>query len=61
LKEYHKDFDHKNKVWRSSPVHDWSSNGADAFRYLAMAVEHKPRADEYIAAEEDLFDENGYY
>lgn len=62
LKEYHKDFDHKNKVWRSSPVHDWSSNGADAFRYLAMAVAYRPRADSYIVTQEDeLFDEDGYY
>jgi hypothetical protein len=22
--------------WKSQPVHDWASHGADAFRYLAV-------------------------
>ena len=37
LRNYRKDFDEKNKVWRNKPKHDWASNGADAFRYLAVA------------------------
>lgn len=37
LKNYHKEFDTKRKVFRSKPDHDWSSNGADAFRYLAQS------------------------
>lgn len=51
LKNYHKEFDSKRKVFRRTPEHDWSSNGADAFRYLAQswkqetggAKEDKPR------------------
>lgn len=39
LRNYRKDFDEKNKVWRSKPKHDWASNGADAFRYFAVAYE----------------------
>ena len=48
LESYHKEFDEKAKMFRSYPAHDWSSHGADAFRYLAvghrMAVEkRRPR------------------
>lgn len=36
LKNYRKDWDDKNQVFRDKPLHDWSSHGADAFRYLAV-------------------------
>jgi len=36
LKNYKKDWDEKNKVFRNNPKHDWSSHGADAFRVLAI-------------------------
>lgn len=36
LKNYHKDWDDKNQVFRDKPKHDWSSHGSDAFRYLAI-------------------------
>jgi hypothetical protein len=42
LRNYHREFDEKNKVYRNTPVHDWSSHGSDAFRYFAMAPENKP-------------------
>lgn len=36
LKNYHKDFDEKNKVYRNNPKHDWSSHCADMVRYWAV-------------------------
>ena len=36
LVTYHKSWDEKRKVFSSSPYHDWSSHGSDAFRYLAV-------------------------
>jgi hypothetical protein len=36
LKNYHKEWDEKNKVFKDRPAHDWSSHGADAFRYFAL-------------------------
>lgn len=36
LKNYHKEFDDKRKVYKDRPEHDWSSHGSDAFRYLAV-------------------------
>ena len=36
LINYSRDYDENGKTWRSRPRHDWSSHGADAFRYLAI-------------------------
>jgi hypothetical protein len=37
LCNYEKKWDAKNKVFQQKPLHNWASNGADAFRYMAMA------------------------
>lgn len=37
LKSYHKEYDEDNKIYKSHPEHDWSSHGADAFRYFAVS------------------------
>jgi phage terminase large subunit len=39
LKMYRAKFDEKNKTLGASPIHDWSSHGADAFRYLAVGLD----------------------
>lgn len=36
LESYHKEYDEKRQVFRSYPLHDWSSNYADAFRQFAQ-------------------------
>lgn len=36
LKNYKKDWDEKNKVFRNKPKHDWASHGADAFRMFGL-------------------------
>lgn len=36
LKNYHKDYDEINKVYRNNPKHDWSSHCADMMRYWAV-------------------------
>ena len=41
LKSYRKEWDERLKVYRNKPRHDEFSHGADAFRYLAMAVRKK--------------------
>lgn len=38
LKNYHKKYNEELKVYDNVPLHDWSSNGADAFRYLAVSA-----------------------
>lgn len=36
LRQYRAEYDERNRTYRKRPVHDWSSHGADAFRYGAM-------------------------
>lgn len=42
LRQYRRDYDEKGRTFRSRPLHDWTSHGADAFRYLAVG--YKPAA-----------------
>lgn len=37
LKSYRKEWNEEMGRWRDTPRHDWASDGADAFRYLAAA------------------------
>jgi phage terminase large subunit len=38
LKNYRKEFDERKGIFNEKPLHDWSSHGADAFRYLAVSL-----------------------
>lgn len=38
LKEYHKEWNETKQMYEEKPCHDWSSHGADGFRYLAQAI-----------------------
>lgn len=38
LDNYKKDWDDRNACWRSQPLHNWASHGADAFRTLATGL-----------------------
>jgi len=39
LRNYHKKYNEEMKVYSDKPLHDWSSNGADAFRYFAIGYQ----------------------
>jgi phage terminase large subunit len=39
LQNYRRELNEKLGEFRATPVHDWASHGADAFRYLAVAVD----------------------
>lgn len=39
LRQYRKEFDQKHKTYKTRPVHDWASHGADAFGY---GILHEP-------------------
>lgn len=43
LKNYERAWDAKNKIFQSSPKHNWASHGADAFRTLAMGIRQGPK------------------
>lgn len=38
LGNYRKEFDERHSVYKLRPVHDWASHGADAARYMAIAI-----------------------
>jgi hypothetical protein len=43
LRQYRADYDEKRDVLKTTPLHDWTSHAADAFRYLAVGYrEIKP-------------------
>ena len=41
LKSYHYEYDEDKKVYKTDPVHDWSSHYADMLRYLALVANKK--------------------
>lgn len=45
LMHYHFEYDENRKRFRDSPHDDWSTDASDAFRYMAIALRHMPKAD----------------
>lgn len=43
LREYRREWDDKQKVFKDQPKHDWASHPADAFTYLAMGWKQTAR------------------
>lgn len=43
LQNYRWDFNQRLDEFKPTPVHDWASHGADAFRYLALGLKEKPK------------------
>ena len=44
LRFYHRKYDERNRTFRTSVTHDWSSHAADAFRYAAIALRDDNRS-----------------
>ena len=44
LENYRKDWDDKRGCWKDKPLHDWTSHGADAFRYFAVSASRRRRS-----------------
>lgn len=38
LQNYRRDYNSRLSEFKATPVHDWASHGADAFRYLALSI-----------------------
>jgi phage terminase large subunit len=38
LKSYRKEWDDERKVFKDSPLHDWSSHASDSFRYMCWSI-----------------------
>lgn len=39
LESYHREWDEERKVYKQTPLHDWSSDFADAFRYMCLTID----------------------
>lgn len=40
IENYKKEWDDKIGTWRSRPLHNWASHGADSLRYLAVGLQY---------------------
>ena len=38
LRQYHRAYNERTRSFRATPVHDWTSHAADAFRYFAVGL-----------------------
>jgi len=45
LRQYHRAYNERLRTFRNTPVHDWSSHAADAFRYLAVGLKENTQYD----------------
>jgi phage terminase large subunit len=43
LRNYRREWNESAQTWRSTPVHDHASHGADAFRYMSLGVRDNDR------------------
>jgi phage terminase large subunit len=39
LRQYRREYDENKRTFKPTPLHDWTSHDADAFRYLAVGME----------------------
>ncbi|MBI9081487.1 MAG: hypothetical protein JEY79_17315, partial [Pseudodesulfovibrio sp.] len=39
LRQYRQNYNDKTGIYSASPLHDWTSHAADAFRYLAVGMD----------------------
>lgn len=60
LEHYQKAYDFKLKMYKSHPLHDWSSHGADAFRYMAVGHKEKQEVDKKILKENCYYRRQNY-
>lgn len=49
LENYRQEYDAKKKIYKSNPLHDWSSHFADAMRYLCISL---PKTADGLSAEQ---------
>lgn len=39
IPQYTKEYDENNKIFKDKPLHDWTSHGADEYRYAAVVLD----------------------
>ena len=54
LRAYRRSFNEKTRQYSNNPLHNWASNGSDAFRYFALVTKTEKTALEVEKEHEDL-------
>ena len=54
LRAYHHEWDDEKKCYTQNPLHDWSSNGSDSFRYLSLVWKEARKDESQLSVEEKL-------
>ena len=54
LRAYRRKFNEKTQQYSDSPLHDWASNGSDAFRYYALVTAEEYEAEKMVEERVDL-------
>jgi hypothetical protein len=59
LENYRYEYDSKKQIYKRTPLHNWASHGADAFRYMCLSL---PKTKDGISAQEltDRFNKAKY-
>jgi phage terminase large subunit len=60
LKTYRKEWDDERRVFKDSPLHDWSSNGADAFSYMCWSIPRRSKMDKDDLPQPTAVDDYSY-
>ena len=55
MKNYRRQWNEKLNVFTTSPLHDWSSHCADAFRYLAVGIGVQSKASDWSRPIDDSY------
>lgn len=58
LRSYQREFDEKSKTFKQRPMHNWASNGADAFRQFGQGFRHLIHYNEKDLYPEDAFNDS---
>lgn len=57
LRAYRRKFDEVKQILSNEPLHDWSSHGADAFRYLALVTKTHAQSKKVAGATRNIVSE----
>lgn len=60
LDNYKKDWDERHACWRSQPLHNWASHGADAFRTLATGLCFVTNQRSLVDEHQDIYRQQEY-
>lgn len=54
LRAYRRSFNEKTQQYANTPLHDWASNGSDAFRYFSLVTDDSKAKEQAIISVESL-------